>query len=73
MSQIHNENIKRPKPKANQLGIKGISSKEFMHFARNSAEGFGSRRECCCDYIFVFENMPEKLLHLSLKSYHNVT
>ena len=29
MSQIYNDNTKRPKPKENQLGILGISSREF--------------------------------------------
>ena len=47
MSQIYNDNTKRPKQKENQLGILGISSREFTHFAGNSAEGFGSRRERC--------------------------
>ena len=71
MSQIYNDNTKRPKPNENQLGILGISSREFMHFARNLAEGLGSRRERCCEYVSVFENTPKKLLHLSLKSCHN--
>ena len=47
MSQIYNDNTKRPKPKENQLGILGISSRDFMHFAGNSAEGLGSRRGRC--------------------------
>ena len=46
-SQICNDNTKRPKPKENQLGISGISSREFTHYVGNSAEGLGSRRECC--------------------------
>ena len=59
MSQIYNDNTKRPKSKENQLGILGISSREFMHFARNSAEGLGSRREYCWDYVSVFEIHPK--------------
>ena len=51
MSQIYNDNTKRPKPKENQLGILGISSREFTHFAGISAEGLGFRRECCWDYV----------------------
>ena len=35
MSQIYNDNTKRPKPEENQLEILGISSREFMHFAGN--------------------------------------
>ena len=31
MCQAYNDNTKRPKPKENQLGILGISSREFMH------------------------------------------
>ena len=62
MSQIYNDNTKRPKPKENQLGILEISSREFKHFAGNSAEG-----------LSVFENMPKMLLHLSLKSCCNFT
>ena len=73
MSQIYNDNTNRPKSKENQLGILGISSREFMHFAGNSAEGLGSRRECCWDYVSVFENTPKTLLHLSPKSCHNFT
>ena len=36
MSQIYNDNTKRPKPKESQLGILGISSREFTHVAGNS-------------------------------------
>ena len=67
MSQIHNDNKKRPKPKENQLGILGISSREFTHFAGNSAEGLGSRREHCWGYKYVFENTPKNLPHFSSK------
>ena len=38
MSQIYNDNTKRPKPKENQLGILGISSREFTHYVGNSAQ-----------------------------------
>ena len=67
MSQIYNENTKRPKPKENQLGILGISSREFMHFAENSAESLGSEIECCWDYVSVFDNTPKKLLIFPLE------
>ena len=73
MSLIYNDNTKRPKPKENQLGIFGISSREFTNFAGNSAEGLGSRRECCWDYVSVFENKSKKLLHLSPECCHNFT
>ena len=73
MSQIYNDNTKRPKSKENQLGILGISSREFMHFAGNSAYGLGPKREHCCDNVSVFENLPKKLLHLFPKSSHNFT
>ena len=33
----------------------------------NSAEGRGSRRECCWGYISICENTPGKLLQLYLK------
>ena len=56
MSQIYNDNTKRPKPKENQLGILGISSREFKHYVGNSAEGLGSGREHCRGYIPIFEN-----------------
>ena len=58
MSQIYNYNTKRPNPKENQLRILSISAGEFTHFAGNSAEGFGSRIECCWDYIPIYENKP---------------
>ena len=51
MSQIYNGNTKRPKLKENQLGILGISSREFAHFAGNSTEDLGARIECCLDYV----------------------
>ena len=70
MSQIYNDNAKRPKPKENRLSILEISTREFTHFAGNSPEGLGSRKEHCWDYVSVFENMPKKLLHLSPKSCH---
>ena len=73
MSQICNDNTKRPKPKENQLGIFEISTWEFTHFAGNLQEGHGSRREHCWDYVSVFENTSKKLLHLSPKSCHNFT
>ena len=38
MSQICNDNTKRPQLNENQLGILGISSREFPYFAGNSAE-----------------------------------
>ena len=44
MSQINNDNTKRPKPKENQLGILGISSREFTHSVGNLEEGLRSRR-----------------------------
>ena len=65
MSQIYNDNTKKSKPKENQLGI---SAREFTHFAGNSAEGLGSRRERCWGYVSVYENTPKKLPHLAPKS-----
>ena len=73
MSQIYNDNTKRPKPKENQLGILEISTREFVHFAGNSPEVLGSRKEHCWDYVSLFENMLKKLLPLSPKSCHNFT
>ena len=46
MSQRYNDNIKRQKPKENQLGILNL------HISpENSEEGLGSRRECCWHYV----------------------
>ena len=56
MRQRYNDNTKRPKPKENQLGILGISSREFTHYVGNSAESLGSRRKCCWDYPSIFDN-----------------
>ena len=56
MSQIYNENTKRPQPKENQLRILGISSREFTHSVGNSAEGLGSRRGRCWGFASIFEN-----------------
>ena len=51
MSQIYNDNTKRPKLKENQLGILGISSREFTHYVGNSAEDLRSRGERCWGMI----------------------
>ena len=59
MSQIYNENTKVPKPKENQVGILGISSREFMDSVGNSAEGLEFRRKHCRDYVSTFENTPK--------------
>ena len=64
MSQIYNDNTQRPKPKEN--GILGTSSREFRHSVGNSADGFGSRKEHCRDYVSIFENTPKNLQHLTL-------
>ena len=56
ISQIYNENTKRPKRKENQLGTLGSSSREFTHYVGRSAEGIRSRRECCWGYVSIFEN-----------------
>ena len=53
MSQIYNDNTKRPKLKENQSGILGISSREFTHSVGNLAEGPGSRREHCWGYMRI--------------------
>ena len=39
----------------------------------NPAEGLGSRRERCWGYVCIYENTPEKLLHLSPKSNSSFT
>ena len=65
MNQIYNDNPKRPKPKENQLGILEISSKEFMHSVRNSAEGLGSRSLRI--HPKVAPSHPSKLLYFPLK------
>ena len=47
MSQTHNDNTKKPESKENQLGILGISSREFTDSVGNLAEGLRSRRGHC--------------------------
>ena len=48
------DSTKRPKLKENQLGILGISFREFRHYVGNSAEGLMSRKERCWGYISIF-------------------
>ena len=67
MSQIYNDNTKRPKLKENQLGILRILSREFTHFAGNSAEGLGSRRERCWDYYLSLRIRPKSCYIFPLK------
>ena len=59
MSQTYNDNTKRTKPKENQLGILGTSSRQFTHSGGNSAEGLRPGRERCWGYIFIFGNTPK--------------
>ena len=59
MSQIYNDNTKRPKPKENQLGVLAFSSREFLHSDANSAESLTSRIEHCWGYVSIFENTPK--------------
>ena len=66
-SQIYNDNTKRPKPKDNQLGILGISSREFTHSVGNSAESLRSGREQCWGYASFFENTPKSCCISPLK------
>ena len=73
MSQIYNYNTRRSKPKENQLGILGISSKEYMHFVGNSAEGLRSRKEHCWGYVSIFENTPKSCCISPLKGVPNST
>ena len=56
---MYNGNTKRPKLKENQLGILGISSREFTHSVGNSVEGIESGRERCWGYVSIFENTPK--------------
>ena len=67
MSQTYDDYTKRPKPKENQLGILGISSREFTHSVVNSAEGLGSRRKHCLGYKSIFENTPKSCCISPLK------
>ena len=73
MGQRYNDNRKRPQQKENQLGVLGISAREFLHFAGNSAEGLGSRKEHCWSYVSIYENTSKNLLHLSPNSCLNFT
>ena len=67
MSQTYNDNTKRPKPKENELGSLGISSREFTHSVGSSAEGLGSWREHCWGYVAIFENTPKSCCISPLK------
>ena len=53
MSQIYNGNTNRPRPKENQLGMLGISSREFMHFAGNSVEGLWFRPQSVAGAMYL--------------------
>ena len=67
MRQTYNDNTKKPKPKENQLGILGISSREFTHSVGNSAKGLRSGRQRCWDYKSIFENTPKSCRIAPLK------
>ena len=59
MSQRYNDNIKRPKP----LRYSARDLKNLHILLKNSAEGFGSRRERCWGYVVsVFGNTPKHLV-----------
>ena len=61
MSQIYNDNTKRPKPKENQLGILGISSTEFIHSVGNSAEGLEFQRESTAGATYLYLRIHPKI------------
>ena len=67
MSQSYNVSTKRPKPQDTQLGILNLC------ILPENFAGLGSRKERCWGYAFVYENTPEKLLHLPPKSCCNFT
>ena len=67
MSQIYNDNTKRPKSKENQLGILGISSREFTHFAGNSAYGLGPRESTAATMYPSLRICPKSCYIFSLK------
>ena len=59
MIQGYNDNIKRPKP----LRYSARDLKNLCILLENSAEGLGSRRECCWRYVIsVFEYTPKHLV-----------
>ena len=64
MSQIYNDNTKRPKPKENQQGILGIWFREFMHFAGNSAESLRSG-ESAAEATYLSLRIHPKSLYIS--------
>ena len=72
MSQIYNDNTKRPKPKENQLGILGISSREFTHFDGNSAGPWVQERALLGRRIYLWE-YTQKVAASSPKIYRNFT
>ena len=67
MSQIYNDNTKRPKPKENQLRILEFSTKEFMHFAGNSPEGLGSRKSIAGTMYLSLRIRPKSCYIFPLK------
>ena len=64
----YTDNTKRPKPKENQLGI--IKIYAFCQKLQQMTSGPGER--CWC-YVSIYENAPQKLPHLPVKSCHNFT
>ena len=59
MSQRYNDNIKRPKPL--RYSARDLKNLRILH--ENSAEGLGSRRECCWRYVVsVFGYTPKHLV-----------
>ena len=64
MSQRHNDNTKIPKPKENQLGVLKIYA--FYRKIQQSVSGLGESDA-------IYENTPEKLMHLPHKSCRNFT
>ena len=66
MSQRSNDNTKQSKVKENQIGILN-----FMHFAGKFSRGPQVRKRDSWGYGSLYENTPEKLLHLPPKSCPN--
>ena len=68
VKQVTYESMIRGKHKKTKVVRYSARDYKNVHILReNSAGCLGSRRERCCGYVSVYENSPEKFLHVPPK------
>ena len=71
MNYTYNDNTERPKPKENQLGILGISSREFTHSVTEIQQRPSGPRESAAGAMYLSLRIPPKVAATLLWERHS--